>query len=267
MTVVKRDTRRSSQRKAFDDYSVLLDLDMLRESVQMAMYGDDIFHAAGIELEQHIPGLLILLAVARYVERVLHRARTIMESVRRSGFSSGHFRMSPLNFQEVSRELIAIQLLEADARELEEEFAEAYALINDKYSLTAFTPTKRGGNYSTQPLSGVLSSEIRYFMDRAGKILQHIRTVAEAMSRHSLERRSRNENRSLLGLTAALLALGGVGFWFQADFVKPLERALVLVGAVVLWVLSVALPRLTPRPIRWTRRLLNLLRQRHRSIW
>ncbi len=267
IAVVKQDSRRSPQRKAFDDYSVLLDLDLLGESVQTGMYGDDILHAAGIELEEQIPGLLILLAVARHVERILHKARTIIESVRYSGFARGHFKRSPLNFEEVSRELIAIQLLEADARELEEEFAEAYPVINNKYSLAAFTPTKRGGNYEISPLSGVLSSEIHYFMDRAGKVLEHLRTIAEAMSRHSLERRSRTENRSLLGLTVALLALGSVGFWFQANSMEPRERVLVLVGVVALWLLSVVSSRLRPRPILWTRRLLSFLRQRHHSIW
>jgi len=268
MTVVKQDllARRSPQRKAFDDYSVLLDLDLLQKSVQMDMYGDNVFHAATIEVEERIPGFLILLAVEHHVEHVLHEARAIMESVRRSGFARGRFKRSPLSFEEVSRNLVGVQLLEADARELEEEFADAEPVINNSYSLAAFTPTKRAGNCTQLPLSGVLLDEIHYFMDRASSVLQHLCTIAEAMSRHSLERRSRTENRSLLGLTVALLALGSVEFWFQANLLKPRERGWILAGVVGLWLVFVMSSRLRLKPIRWTRQLCNFLRQLYRSI-
>ena len=267
MTVVKQGSSKNPQRKVFDHYSVLLDLDLLQNSIQMDMYGNDIFHAAGIELEECTPGLLILLAVARHVERVLHKVRTIMESVRYSAFSRGHFKKLPLNFEEVSRELIAIQLLEADARNLEEEFAEAYPVINNKYGLTAFTPTEKEWNYASEPLSGALLREIHFFMDRVGKVLEHLCSITEAMSRHSLEMRSRTENRSLLGLTVALLALGSVGFWYQANLLRPSQRIWIIAGVVSIWGLSVLSSRFRLKLVQRIRQLLNFLRRRIRSIW
>ncbi len=267
MTVVKQDSSRSPQRKVFDDYSVLLDLDLLQKSVQMDMYGNDIFHTAVIELEEQLPGLLILLAVARHVERILHKVRTIMESVRYNAFSRSYFKRIPLNFEEVLRELIAIQLLEADARNLEEEFAEAYPIINNKYGLTAFTPTEREGNYASEPHSGALSDNIHFLMDRASKVIEHLRSITEAMSRHSLEMQSRTENRSLLGLTVALLALTSVEFWYPSNLLRSYERTWIIAGVVSIWGLAVLSSRFRLNPVQRIRQLLNFLRQRIRSIW
>lgn len=253
-----REQRKDTRDDVFSDLVLVLDLDVLRRTPDVTVYGGDLVHAATVELEKTTPGLLALQAITDCSWGVLLKAQKSTEALRQRYYGRRWPNVPFVAADELSRELARIQLLSNDAQDLVADLAEACAALERAFSLGEFAPAAEEWNLASAPLPAHLRARATFLLGRAQKALARLSEIADALSTDAQGRRSRLENRSLLGLTTALLALGGVQFWAQTTALTPALRAAIVSGAFFIWLLVLVFPHVNP--LAWYRRAYRRLR-------